>query len=135
MKLRTSSLKVGRVIHRELCDIAPCFAVVAENTAKFPFITWRRTGLSCIDTKDRYNVRETATMEIVIAATTYAQSLDLAQAVKVRLDHRVGREYETENEEPIYIEDIILTNASEEYANGAFVQVLTFDVMMSKDCC
>lgn len=91
--------------------------------------------MSCIDTKDRYNVRETATMEIVIAAATYAQSLDLAQAVKVRLDHRAGRSYETETEEPIYIEDIILVNASEEYTNGAFIQVLTFEVKMCKDCC
>lgn len=134
-KLRTSSLKVGRVIHTELSDIAPCFAIVAENGTKFPFITWRRTALSCIDTKDFYNVQETATMVITIAATTYAESLQLAQAVKIRLDHRAGRKYETETEDPIYIDEIRLTNASEDYVDGAYVQILTFDVKMSKECC
>lgn len=135
MKLRTSSLKVGRVLHKELSDIAPTYAIVAENKATFPFITWRRTGLSCIDTKDRYNVQETATMVITIAANTYAESLDLAQAVKVRLEHRAQREYEGQTEEPIYIEDILLMNATEDYVDGAYVQILTFDVKMSKECC
>ena len=111
MKLRTSSLKVGRVIHKELSDIAPTYAIVAENKAQFPFITWRRLSLQCYDTKDRYNVLEKATMEITVAANTYAESLDIAQAVKIRLDHRGGRAYETETEEPIYIDDIRLVNA------------------------
>lgn len=78
---------------------------------------------------------EKATMEITVAATTYAESLDIAQAVKVRLDHRGGRAYETETEEPIYIDDIRLVNASEEYINNAYVQTLTFIVDIAKECC
>lgn len=134
VKLRTSSLRVGRVIHKELSDIAPTYAIVAEAKAQFPFITWRRLSLQCYDTKDKYNIMEKATMEITIAANTYAESLDIAQAVKIRLDHR-GGQYETDTEEPITIEEIRMVNASEEYVNNAYVQTLTFVVDIAKDCC
>lgn len=134
-KLRTSSLKVGRVIAEELKDIVTTYPIIADKGANFPFLTWRRIGWRGIDSKDRYNLQDTATLELVIAATSYKESLELAQAVMVRLNHRAQREYETATEEPIFLDDITLINATEEYADNAYVQVMTFEVKVGRCCC
>lgn len=125
-KLRTSSLKIGRVINEELKNILPTFPIIADKGTPYPFAVYKRNSLSLSNTKDMYNHLEKASVEIVIAATTYNESVELAQAVKVRLENLAGK-FETKTEDAITIDDCALVSASENWMNDAYVQTLIFD--------
>lgn len=124
-KLRTSSLKIGRVISQIVGKILPTFPIVAEKGTQYPFAVYRRTGLETANTKDIFNITEVATMEIIVAANTYNESLKYAQEVKVHLENQRGYCY-SEKEEEIKITDVFLTSASEDFVNDAYIQSMTF---------
>lgn len=124
-KLRTSSLKIGRVVNQILSNILPTYPIVAEKGTQYPFAVYRRTGLQTANTKDIYNTVEYATVEIIVAATTYNESLKYAQDVKIRLENQRGFS-ESAKEEDIKITDVFLTGASEDFVNDAYVQYMTF---------
>ena len=124
-KLRTSSLKIGRVVNQILSKILPTYPIVAEKGTQYPFAVYRRTGLQTANTKDIYNTVEYATVEIIVAATTYNESLKYAQDVKVQLENQRGIS-ESAKEEDIKITDVFLTSASEDFVNDAYIQYMTF---------
>ena len=134
MKLRTSSLKIGRVIHNELKDIIRTFPIIADKNATYPFGIYKRLSLTSDNTKDIFNYEEEANVEIIIATTTYDESVELAQAIKIRMESTKGS-FETPKEEAIYIDNIELTNASEDWQNDAYIQRLSFNITMLKECC
>lgn len=134
MKLRTSSLKIGRVIHHRLNDIIRIFPIIAEKGVEGNFAIYRRTSLSTDDTKDLYNYEEVAVMEIVVVASNYNNSVDLAQAIKIRMEATKG-DFETECEEAISINNVEMTNASEDWQNDSYIQRLTFEITIEKECC
>lgn len=134
MKLRTSSLKIGRVIHERLKDVIRIFPIIAEKGTTGNFAVYKRSSLSESDTKDLYNYEELANMEITVVASTYDDSVELAQAIKIRLENTHGA-FETAKEEAININDITLTNASEDWNNDAYIQRLTFEIEIEKECC
>lgn len=134
MKLRTSSLKIGRVIYNSLKDIIRIFPVIADKGIEGNFAVYRRTQLVPSDTKDMYNYEEVAYMDIIVVASTYDTSVDLAQAVKIRLEGISGN-FETSTEEAIMVDSIEMTNASEDWQNDAYIQRMTFRVKIEKECC
>lgn len=134
MKLRTSSLKVGRVIHERLQDIIRIFPIVADKGTIGDFAVYRRISLSESDTKDLYNFEEIANVEIIVVAQNYEKSLEIAQAIKIRLEHTIGK-FETNKEEEIAINKIEMTNASEDWNNDAYLQKMTFRIIIEKECC
>ena len=97
-KLRTSSLKIGRVIHEQLNDIIRIFPIIADKGVEGNFAVYRRTALNVSDTKDLYNYEEVAYMDIIVVSSTYDNSVELAQAIKIRLE-AVNGDFETANEE------------------------------------
>lgn len=133
-KLRTSSLKIGRVIHEQLKDIIRIFPIIADKGVEGNFAVYRRTALNESDTKDLYNYEEVAYMDIIVVSSTYDNSIELAQAIKIRLE-AVNGDFETANEEAITIENIEMTNASEDWQNDAYIQRLTFKINIEKECC
>lgn len=133
-KLRTSSLKIGRVIHEELKDIIRIFPILADKGVTGNFAVYRRISLSESDTKDIYNYEEIANVEIIIVASTYDESVELAQAIKIRMENTKGN-FETQKEEAITIGDITMTNASEDWQNDSYIQRLSFRIEIEKDCC
>lgn len=134
MKLRTSSLKIGRVIHHRLNDIIRIFPIIAEKGVEGNFAIYKRSSLSTDDTKDLYNYEEVAVMEIVVVASNYNDSVDLAQAIKIRMEATKG-DFETECEEAISINNVEMTNASEDWQNDSYIQRLTFEITIEKECC
>ena len=133
-KLRTSSLKIGRVIHEKLKDIIRIFPIIADKGVEGNFAVYRRTALNESDTKDLYNYEEVAYMDIIVVSSTYDCSVELAQAIKIRLE-AVNGDFETAKEEAITIENIEMTNASEDWQNDAYIQRLTFKINIEKECC
>ena len=124
-KLRTSSLKIGRVVNQILSKILPTFPNVAEKGTQYPFAVYRRTGLQTANTKDIFNIVEYATVEVIVAATTYNEALKYAQDLKIHLENHRGFS-ESAKEESIKITDVFLTNASEDFVNDAYIQYMTF---------
>lgn len=128
-KIRSASLKIGKVIHDELKDIIDVYPVIAPENTKKTFGVYRRTSLRVDNTKDIYNYQEIAEIEIAIVAQTYAESLEMAMNVKFYLEHLSGR-YETKKDETIDIADITLTDCAEEWTNDNYVQILKFEIKM-----
>lgn len=133
-KLRTSSLKIGRVIHSNLKDIIRIFPIIADKGITGDFAVYRRTSLTPSDTKDLYNFEEVAYMDVIVVSANYNDSLELAQAVKIRMESVTGS-FETDKEEAIIIDKIEMINASEDWQNDAYIQRLTFKINIEKECC
>lgn len=131
-KLRSSSLKIGKVINQELNDIIQVFPIVAPVKTSFPFAVYKRNGLSVKNTKDIYNFEETATIEIVVASNGYDEGLNIATNIKMYLEHLKG-EYKTSKEEQINIEDVTMIDASEDWQNDAFLQSMTFEITITNE--
>ena len=109
-----SSLQVGKAIYSLLSDLN-AYPLVADEGTNYPFIIYKRNGLVPSNSKDRYNYKELATIEIVIAAKEYQESIDIAETVKKRIEHQRGVF------DDIKIGDITLVGASESYIDNAFI--------------
>lgn len=119
-----SSLSLGKAITNILKDVCTgkVFPIVANPETTYPFIVYKRTGLIPSNTKDRYNYREMATVEIIVAADSYSKSLEIAEQVKTELEHTRG----TFNN--INFGNVTMIGASEDYLVDAYTQKLTFQI-------
>lgn len=117
-----SGLQVGKAIKTILSGIDKVYPLVADEGTTYPFVVYRRSGLYPATTKDRYSYREMATVEILVAANSYLDSITLAEQVKGKLEHTRGKYND------INIGDITLVNADENFVEDAFTQKLTFQI-------
>lgn len=119
-----SSLQIGKAIYTILAknNISKVFPLVADEGTTFPFIVYKRSGLEPANTKDRYNFSELATLDIIVAANTYEESITIAEKVKDILEHSRG------TYAGITIEEITLDDADEDYLEDTFIQKLTFKI-------
>lgn len=119
-----SSLQIGKAIYAILAqnNIQKVYPLVADEGTTFPFIVYRRTGLQPTSTKDRYNYKEMASMEIIVAAENYTDSIQLAEKVKDILEHTRG----TYND--IKVGEISLSESDEDYIEDTFIQRLNFNI-------
>ena len=131
-KIRSASLKIGKVIHDELRDIIDVYPVIAPQNTSGVFGVYRRTALSVDNTKDIFNHEEIVTMEIAIIAPTYLESIEKAMNVKFYLEHLHGQ-FETKMDEHINIADITLVDSSEEWTNDMYVQIMQFRIKIYND--
>lgn len=124
-----TSLNIGKVIKEILYrDEAlnnlvknQVFPLIAEENTTFPFIVYRRNSIRKASTKDYVN-DEIASVDVVIATDKYAQSVEIAERVRFILEHGG---YEGEN---FSVDNITLSNASEQYMQNTYIQTLTFDI-------
>ena len=118
------SLNIGKAIYTILqtsIDIdKKIYPLIADEGTTFPFIIYKRTGLTPESTKD--NTNENVSVEINIASSNYSESIDLAIKVRKALEHKKGTYSD------IAIEDIIIDNATEDYIEDTFIQTLTFKI-------
>lgn len=126
-KIRSASLKIGKVIHDELRDIIDIFPLVAPANTTGTFAVYKRSSLKVDNTKDGFNYQEVSNIEIVIVSQTYLESIEKAINVKMYLEHLHGT-FQTAKDETIEIGDITLIDASEEYNNDAYLQIMNFQV-------
>lgn len=119
-----SSLQIGKAIYAILAsnNINKVFPLVADEGTTFPFVVYKRSGLEPSDTKDRYNFSELATLDIIVAANTYEESISLAERIKDILEHSRGAY------NGINIGGITLDDADEDYLEDTFIQKLTFKI-------
>lgn len=119
-----SSLQIGKAIYAILVrnNINKVFPLVADEGTTFPFVVYKRSGLEPSDTKDRYNFSELVTLDIIVAANTYEESISLAERIKDILEHSRGAY------NGINIGGITLDDADEDYLEDTFIQKLTFKI-------
>lgn len=118
------SLNIGKAIYTILqtsIDIdKKIYPLIADEGTTFPFIIYKRTGLTPESTKD--NTNENVSVEINIASSNYSESIDLAIKVRKALEHKKGTYSD------IAIEDIVIDDATENYIEDTFIQTLTFKI-------
>lgn len=122
MRHNTRNMNVGKAVNTMLSTVLPAYPIIAEQGANFPFCTYRRMGYYARNTKDIFNYEETITIEVMIAAQTYAESIELAQRVKDMLEGNRGV-YEN-----LKINDITMTDASEDFIADTYVQRMQFNI-------
>ena len=92
------------------------FPLIANAGTTFPFIVYRRSSYSPISNKDILN--ESVYMEIAIICNNYEQSVSIANDVA-----DVLLKYESDS-----IEEIKVTNISEEFISNSFVQKVNLQI-------
>lgn len=117
-----NGLEIGKAIYKVLEGTTEVYPLVADKETNYPFIVYRRSGLTHANTKDRFNYQELATVEVAVAGSTYQQALQIAKQVLGRMEHTRGLY------EGISISEIKLVGAEEDYIEDAFIQKLTFEV-------
>ena len=126
----TDSIEIGRVVmHFLLQDTRiseyigrKVYPIVADQGTKLPFVVYRRNALTLAENKDRCN--QIAMVDVIVAAKTYKESVDLAVAIKNCLHHKRGQL------DTVKINQIDLTNSYEDYVSeqDLFMQNLTFKI-------
>lgn len=122
------SLNIGKVIYNILQadkDVVSLvdkkiYPLIADEGTTFPFLIYRRAGITPEGTKDNSN--ENVLLELTIAADNYAQSVDLAIKARKALEHKKG------TFSNIAIDDIVIQDATEDYLEDTFIQNLTFKI-------
>lgn len=131
-KIRSASLKIGKVIHEQLRDLISNYPIIAPQNTTYPFAVYKRTGLQVADTKDIYNYEENANVEIIIVSQSYDESLELATNVKMYLEHLKGS-FKTSKNEIINISDITLIDTNEDFNNDAYLQIMIFRISIENE--
>lgn len=123
-QISDSTLQLGRLVHERLEPVLPTFPIVAEKGSPQPFAVYRRQGIRLHDTKDRFSFEEIVSMEVIITASSYPQSVELAMKVKQALSGLRG------TWEGLVISSISLVNADEEWVSDSYIQRLYFEIII-----
>lgn len=122
MKLKTENLEIGTFIIEQLEDILPTFPIVSENGVNYPFCLYRRTGMTSKNSKDIYNHEEQISIEIIVASSSYKESIKFAGLIKEKLEGLRGTWRNT------WINNIVMDNSNEDWSNDAYIQKLYFTI-------
>lgn len=96
------------------------FPIVANEGTTFPFIVYRRTNYTPASNKDYTS--EIVGVEINILSQKYDEAVNIADVVATSLDHK----------ETNFIEDIKITNISEDYIEDTFVERIYLDIYIKE---
>ena len=129
--MRTDILGIGSAIRALLVsdqDLQEAiegrvYPLVAEENATFPFLCYGLLGVRPDETKDgKYAFGDTATVGVLVATETYKESVDLSILVRSVLTKFEGvvSDY--------HISSITLSDATDDYSDGAFYRNLTFEI-------
>lgn len=95
---------------------------VATDKAILPYILYRRAGMEQNPTKAGYPGADTVIMEIICFTETYAEGVDLAEAVRSALDCASGAK------DGLKMRGCILVDSEEAYDSDAYMQQMSFNV-------
>lgn len=120
------SLQIGKAIYYILSNDTDVvdrvqnkiYPLIADVDTTFPFIIYKRTGITPADSKDRFIYSEDVYVDVVIASDKYNESIEIADLVRTAL---LKGGYDG-------IKDINLTDADEDYIEDTFIQNLTFKI-------
>lgn len=124
MKLLTDNLEIGTYLIDRLDSTITTFPIIADKGATYPFCVYRRTGYRPKNSKDVYNYEEVINIELIIASTSYKESIKIAQSVKDILEGSRGKWRTT------YINSITMDNSNEDWSNDAYIQRMYFTISL-----
>ena len=101
---------------------------VMSTEAALPYIAYRRAGLSQTPTKAKPQGADTVKLELNCYAVTYAESVELAEAVRGALE---GWQWKADDGSGLTVRSITLTDASEVWEDDAFVQMMVFEMSIN----
>lgn len=96
------------------------YPLSTKKQTTFPFIVYKRAGLTPNETKDRYGTGDNVCVEVIVADSDYTNSINIAEAVRAALEHKRG-EYAT-----FSVTSATLLTCDEEFIEETFIQRLTF---------
>ena len=122
MKLLTKNLEIGTFIKEQVDPICSTYPIIADKGADGNYCVYRRTGFIAKNTKDIFDYESTISMEIIVVAQTYKESIRLAQQIKDKLEGFRGIWNKT------VITNIFLENTNEDWNNDFYLQRLYFTI-------
>lgn len=125
------SLQIGKAIYELLHSNTEIearlqdkvFPLISEHNTTFPFVVYKRTGIIPAYTKDRFSANDTVTVEIIVASDNYIEAVEIADLVRTTLEEKKGA-YSN-----IWIDDIRLVSADEDFIEDTFIQTITFNII------
>lgn len=97
------------------------FSLCANEGAKKPFAVFRRTNIQSNATKDMFDSGDTVSVEVVVVADDYDQSIECAEAVRLAIEKRDGQFEQTS------FSTSCLVGGNEAY-DGDFFQSLVINI-------
>lgn len=126
--MTTTAVSVGQKVYELLTsndelmrniDVNNIFPLIAEEGATFPFIVFRRDGITPNYTKKEL-ATETVSLSVFIASKSYAESVKLAELVREILElHKDS-----------YFNQITLDSVTEDFVEDSYIQELTFTAIL-----
>ena len=95
------------------------FPLIAENSTTFPFIVVERNGINPIYSK-QHTYHDNVAITINVVSKSYAESVEIAEDVRNILNDKKNH----------FFSLIRLTNVTENYADDAYTQTLSFDAII-----
>lgn len=93
------------------------FPITTKKEISFPFVVYKRDGLTPNYTKDSL-CGDVVNTTFIVASDEYFKSVEIAEALRSTLENKRSKEYG--------ITEIKLVSASEDTIEDTFVQVLVF---------
>ncbi len=95
---------------------------IVISKAELPYILYRRAALQHNPTKAGLPGADTVTMEVFCYTASYADGVELAEAVRKVLDYAQGEK------DGLVMRSCTLVDSEEDFTDDAFVQCLSFNV-------
>ena len=106
------------------------YPVVAEADAKLPYICYRRANFDRQVAKGPGQGADAVAVELLCYGKSYAESIELAEAVRDCLDHKQATYTDPQNR-TLRARSIDLEGSEEGWADDAFAQSLVFTVRVN----
>ena len=123
----TNSIFIGKALYLLLNDdailkksVTGVYPLIAENDAKYPFITYSRDNIYSNICKDGY-YEDKVTFSVTVVSANYLNSLDIANRVRAILEQK---EIITKD---VILYNVKLTGIDESFNDNAYIQNLSFD--------
>ena len=125
--VKRTALSAGLIV-KELLEVPQItekvtniVSVFATSDMETPYIAYRRVSMPVEYTKQ--GAKDVAQLEVAVYGGTYKESVDLAEAVRDALEGMTG-----ESQCGLALSRCSLVDASEDWGEGAFIQILIFNV-------
>lgn len=134
---KITSLSVGLLLRELLASdeavasiATKIYPVVAEADAKLPYVCYRRANFDRQAAKGPGQGADVVAAEVLCYGKTYAESVELAEAVRGALDHRQAS-YTDAQDRTLVARSIDLEGSEEGWDDDAFAQSLVFTVRVN----
>ncbi len=127
----TNSIFISKAIFQLLANdevlkesVTAIYPLIAENDAKFPFITFTRDNIFTSVCKDGL-FEDKVTFSIMVVSANYIGSLEIAN--RVRAIFEKNKIYTTD----VTLHSVRLTGVDESYNENSYIQNLSFDCVIT----